>query len=99
MGITLMFLMEDGTGEYMPMFNKKDAQSNSYYEINYTYEYSTDNRVTGEHFETKGTVNNVKNVIKLYSVSVSVPNGGGAVTVIGATKDGSFYDIGNEINK
>lgn len=98
MGITLFYLMSDGTVEYTPMFNLKfDSNNNSYYEMNYTYEYSSDNRITGEHFTTKGTLNNANNVIKLYTVDAS--NGSGWRTTIGATKEGSFYDLGDIINK
>ena len=95
-GITLFYLMSDGTVEYTPMFNRKiDSQNNSYYEMNYTYDYSADGRTTGQHFSTKGTINGVSSVIKLYTVDAS--NGSGWRTTIGATSDGSFYDLGDII--
>lgn len=93
-GITLFYLMEDGTVEYTPMFNKMfDSQNNGYYEMNYTYDYSSDNRVTGQHFETKGAIADVVNVVQLYVVDAMEGNIGGGHTTIGATKDGSFYDL------
>lgn len=97
MGITLFYLMSDGTVEYTPMFIKKiDSQNNSYYVMNYTFEYSDDGRIIGEHFSTNGQLKGAKNVIKLYTVNAS--NGFGWITTIGATKDGSFYDLGVIIN-
>lgn len=98
-GMTLFFLMSDGTVEYMPMFNCKfDSSNTSYYEMNYTYEYSQDGRITGEHFETQGSLTGVSKVVKFYTVSVSIERGGGYGTTIGALADGSFYDFGNIIN-
>lgn len=96
-GITLFYLMSDGTVEYTPMFNRKnDSHNNSYYEMNYTYDYSQDGKVIGNHFSTNGTINGVSNVIKLYTADVA--NGSGWRTTIGAKKDGSFYDLGDIIN-
>lgn len=99
MGITLFYLMDDGTVEYTPMFELKyDSQGNSYYELNYTYEYSADGRVSGQHFESKGVINGVDNVIKLYNVDTyNSSNGFGMRTTIGAKADGSFYDLGDVI--
>lgn len=93
-GITLFYIMEDGTVEYTPLFIKNEGETE--YRINYTYEYSSDNRITGQHFETKGLISGVKGVIKLYNVDAAAQ--AGWRTTIGATKDGSFYDLGNEIN-
>lgn len=74
MAITL----NDQTIEYIPIFNlKKDTQGNSYYEMNYIFDYSSDGRVVGQHFATKGSINGVQNVIKLYDVDTSIPNGNG----------------------
>lgn len=99
-GITMFFLMSDGTVEYMPMFNRKfDSQNNLYYEMNYTQEYSADNRITGKHFETKGALPNIENVIKLYVTDAAVQNSAGARTTIGAKADGSFYDLGVSISQ
>ena len=87
MGITLFYLMEDGTVEYTPMFNfKTDSQGNSYYEMNYKTENS---------FTSSGKINTVTDVIKIYTVSAT--NGTGWSTTIGAKKDGSFYDLGSLI--
>lgn len=87
MGITLFYLMEDGTVEYTPMFNfKTDSQGNSYYEMNYKTENS---------FTSSGKINTVTDVIKIYTVSAT--NGAGWSTTIGAKKDGSFYDLGSLI--
>lgn len=98
-GITLFYLMEDGTVEYTSMFVRKtDAQNNMYFAMNYTFDYSDDGRVTGEHFVTQGMINNVADVIKLYTVQTTYDLGGGAVTTIGAKSDGSFYDLGSIIN-
>lgn len=97
-GITLFYLMADGTVEYTPMFQLKyDGQNNSYYAMSYTYDYSADGRITGEHFVTKGTVSGTTGVIKLYNANAS--SGSGWRTTIGAKADGSFYDLGNIISK
>lgn len=98
MGITLFYLMEDKTVEYMPMFTlKTDSQNNSRYEMNYTYEKDADGKITGTYFTTNGTLTGTKDIIKLYTVNAS--NGFGWITTIGATKDGSFYDLGAMISK
>lgn len=94
MGITLFYVMNDGTVEYTPLFNRKfDSQNNLYYEINYTNDYSSDGKSIGQHFVTKGAISGVENVIKLYTANVS-DGTSGARTTIGATKEGSFYDLG-----
>ena len=98
-GTTLYYLMDDGTVEYTKVFsNKTDNAGNSYYSMNYTYDKDNDGRISGEHFEGQGKVNGVKDVVKLYVVNA---RGGmsGYVTTIGATRDGSFYDLGSAINK
>lgn len=99
---TVFYLMEDGTVEYTKLFVKNtDANGNTYYSTNYIYEKDNEGKITGEHFETQGSVSNVKNVVKFYNVDSQASNTavGGARTTIGATKDGSFYDLGNIINK
>ncbi len=89
-GLTLFFLMEDGTVEYTPMFIKQtDSQNNIYYKMNYY-----DNK---DMFKTSGKVPNVSSIVKLYNVDAY--NQAGWRTTIGATADGSFYDLGHEINK
>lgn len=98
MGITLFYLMEDKTVEYMPMFTlKTDSQNNSRYEMNYTYEKAADGKITGTNFTTNGTLTEAKEVIKFYTITAS--NEFGWITTIGATKDGSFYDLGAMISK
>lgn len=84
MGITLFYLMNDGTVEYTPIFiQKTDSQNNTYYDMNYS---------SANQFSTNGTIAGVANVIKFYTVNAS--NGSGWLTTIGATRDGSFYDLG-----
>ena len=96
-GITLFYLMSDGTVEYTPMFIKKtDSQNNIYYDMNYVQDYSSDGKVAGQHLVTKGPIVGVSDVVKLYTVDAS--NGSGWKTTIGATRDGSFYDLGDVIN-
>lgn len=98
MGITLFYLMDDGTVEYTPMFNSKyDSQNNLYHEMNYTFDYAADGRATRQYFITKGVISGVSDVIKLYNVDAS--SGYGWRTTIGAKADGSFYDLGNVISK
>lgn len=97
-GITLFYIMSDGTVEYTPLFNLKyDSQNNSYYEMNYTYDYSSDGRITNQYFVTKGSISGVSDVVKLYNVDAS--NNSGWRTTIGAKANGSFYDLGNVISK
>lgn len=95
MGITLFYLMSDGTVEYTPLFIRKyDSYNNGYYVMNYIYEYSGD-KIVGEHFVTNGSLDGVNDVIKIYNVDASA--GSGWRTTIGATADGSFFDLGNVI--
>lgn len=90
MGITLFYLMDDKTVEYTPMFiQKTDSKNNTYYEMNYTYNYAADNSISEQYFMTKGALNGIDDVIKLYTASR--PDG---ITTIGAKADGSFYDLG-----
>ena len=86
----LFYLMEDGTVEYTRVFDNG---------LNYTYEKDSEGRITGEHFETQGAVKNVKDVVKFYNVDVHIINGSGWMTTIGATKDGSFYDLGEIVHR
>ena len=88
-GITLFFIMEDGTVEYMPMFiNKGD-----HYEMN--YQYNSEGKV--DSFKVSGILSNVEDVYKLYNVNASKGVGSWGTT-IGVKKDGSFYDLGAIIN-
>ena len=97
MGITLFYLMNDGTVEYTPMFVKRqDAQGNTQYETNFSYDMASDGNVGNLHFETNGTIPNVSDVIKMYTVDAYAQTGG--KTTIGVLKNGSFYDLGYAIN-
>lgn len=92
-GTTLLYIMEDGTVQYTKLFKKaSDASGNQYYTLN-TYQQGEDNY----KFHVDGTVKDVKDVIKIYNVNATT-TGSGAMTAIGAKKDGSFYDL-SIINK
>ena len=98
-GITLFFIMEDGSVEYTKMF--KQAENNNtdgsiYYVLNNTI---LDNNEYAGEFISSGTLSGVNGIIKLYNVDTYSQNASGYRTVIGATKDGSFYDLGSIINK
>lgn len=93
MGTTLLYIMEDGTVQYTKIFKKaSDSSGNQYYTLN-TYQQGENNF----RFHVDGTVKDVKDVIKIYNVNATT-TGSGAMTAIGATKDGSFYDL-SVINK
>ena len=86
-GTIFFFLMEDGTVEYIKLFNPTvDSQGNHYYEINIYDENAKIN-----------TVENVNNVIKFYGANAHLPNSTGHFTTLAAKKDGSFYDLGEII--
>lgn len=92
-GITLFFIMEDGTVEYVKIFKLGTNPDGSTY-------YILNNIVKQEgNYSGEFTVNplNVAGVIKLYNVDTYSQNASGYRTVIGATKDGSFYDLGSII--
>ena len=83
-GTTLIFLMEDNTLEYLPLFiEKKDSKGNTWFEINFNE----------NNFKSSGTVNGVSEVVKLYNADISDGR-----TILAAKKDGSFYDL-NKIIK
>lgn len=93
MGTTLLYIMEDGTVQYTKIFKKEsDSSGNQHYTLN-TYQQGEDNF----RFHADGTVKDVKDVIKIYNVNATT-TGSGAMTAIGAKKDGSFYDL-SVINK
>lgn len=97
-GITLFFIMDDGTVEFTPLFIKKvDGQNNSYYDLNLKIDYSSDDKIIDSYFYSSGMISDVKNVVKLYNVDAS--NGFDWRTTIGAKNDGSFYDLGSIIQK
>lgn len=92
-GITLFFIMEDGTVEYVKVFKMETNDDGSTY-------YILNNVIKQEgNYSGEFTVNslNVSGVIKLYNVDAYSKNASGYRTVIGATKDGSFYDLGSII--
>lgn len=97
MGITIFYLMEDGTVEYTPMFVQKvDTKGKTYYDMNYTYEYTPDNKVSKQYFKTNGPLSGITGVTKLHIADYS--NGFGAKVTIGQTEDGSFYDLSKAMN-
>jgi len=93
---TFYYLLEDGTVEYTKLFaQKEDNQGNKYFQINYSIDRdNTDqNGNPTTYFASQGSIAGVKGIVKLYNVSVSVKNGSGWSTTIGAKADGSFYDL------
>ena len=97
-GTVLYYLLEDGTVEYTRLYAKKqDNYGNYYYVVNNSYD-EQDGRIVGDYYKNQGKISGVQNVIKLYTVNASVERGGGYVTTIAATKDGSFYDLGHILN-
>lgn len=97
-GLTLFYLMDDGTVEYTKVFiQKTDNANNKYYAVNWTYENAPDGKITGVHFASMGAINGVSDVIKLYNLDAYSQTGAGWRTTIGATKDGSFYDLENDM--
>lgn len=82
----LLYLMNDGTVEYTTLFEKGN--------LNYAYDYSSEG-IIGKHFVSKGAVPGVTNVVTFYNVTAASQTGW--YTSIGATADGSFYDLGNII--
>lgn len=97
-GVTLFYLMADGTVEYTPMFILvQEGQKKPYYNVNYTYD-SKDGSVHGDpYFSSNGAVHEATKVIKFYNVDAS-SGGSGSKTTIGARADGSFYDLGTVLN-
>ena len=93
-GTTLFFIMEDGTVEYTKLFKKEtNADGSIYYILNIIKQEGK----YYKEFTSNGSLSGVKNVIKLYNVDTYSKNASGYRTVIGATKDGSFYDLGSII--
>lgn len=93
----LYFRMSDGTVEYTYLFNRDqtDFIGRILEQLNTVSEVDSNGLVTGYHFEVKGQVPQAKDVIKLYNVSAMTTYGW--KTAVGATKDGSFYDLGAAI--
>ena len=86
---TFYYLLNNGKVEYTKLYSRKDNA----YELNRSYDYDSDGKVTDTYFSSQGTVPNVENIIKLYNVQVHVENSSGHATTIGALADGSFYDL------
>ena len=88
-GICLIYLFEDQTVGYTRLFKKDyDENNNVTFSLNYReikgndYIYNLD----GEYTE-------IKDIVNIYNADYSIPNGGGASTIIASLKDGSFYDL------
>ena len=92
-GITLLFLMEDGTIEYKRVFVlDKDENGNSISVVNFIYT-SSDGSSSKIVFKDSKVVNGVRDIVKLYNAEV-----GGSKVVLASRKDGSFYDITSYLN-
>lgn len=88
-GISLVYLMEDGSVSYTKLFKKNyDENNNLYFTLNYSSIQGND-----YIFPIDGTYDEINDIVNIYNADYSIPNGGGACTVIAATKDGSFYDL------
>ena len=88
--LTLFYLLDDGTVQYHRLFKKTtDASGNQYYVLNRDQ----------NGFTIEGSIPKAENVVELYNVQSNEANHTGASTVIGATSNGSFYDLGYEINR
>ena len=88
-GVSFIYLMEDGSVRYTKVFKKNyDDNNNLYFTLNY-------NSIQGNDyiFPIDGTYDEINDIVNIYNADYSIPNGGGACTVIAATKDGSFYDL------
>ena len=87
-GIALIYLMEDGTVSYTRLFKKNfDEENNLYFTMNNISE--SNNNFTfniDDEYE-------ISDIVGIYNAKYSIPNGGGASTVIASLKDGSFYDL------
>lgn len=86
-GLNLIYLMEDGTVEYTPVF-LKHTDASYYLSVNYS---------AYQQFATNGPISGVTDVVKLYNATMT-PAGfnaaSGGATILAAKKDGSFYDLG-----
>lgn len=88
-GISLIYLMEDGTVSYTKLFKKNfDEENNLYFTMNNVSE-SNNNFV----FNVDEEYSEISDIVGIYNAKYSIPNGGGASTVIASLKDGSFYDL------
>lgn len=88
-GLSLIYLMKDKTVSYTRLFKKNyDDDNNLFFTLNNT---SVDNN--NYMFGVDGDYSEIKDIVGIYNAQYSIPNGGGASTVIASLKDGSFYDL------
>ena len=78
-GDVILFLMDDGTVEYIPV-----------------YKALSSNGIDG--LISYGTLNDLKDVVKFYSVGAIRNPVGSSVTILAQTKDGTLYDLNSIIN-
>ena len=78
-GDVILFLMDDGTVEYIPV-----------------YKALSSNGIDG--LISYGTLNDLKDVVKFYSVGAIRNLVGSSVTILAQTKDGTLYDLNPIIN-
>lgn len=88
-GLTLYYLMADGTVEYTKVFTMLNTEAGCRLNLSREDEREFSTSTT---FETAGRIDGVENVIKLYSADTSIDHSSYRA-IIGATSDGSFYDI------
>lgn len=88
-GLSLIYLMKDKTVSYTRLFKKNyDENNNLFFTLNNT---AVDNN--NYVFGIDGNYSEIKDIVGIYNAGYSIPNGGGASTVIASIKDGSFYDL------
>ena len=88
-GISLIYLMEDRTVSYTRLFKKNYDEANTlYFTLNNVSE-SNNNLI----FNVDEEYSEISDIVGIYNAEYSIPNGGGASTVIASLKDGSFYDL------
>ena len=78
-GDIILFLMDDGTVEYIPVYKALSTGG-----------------VDG--LTSYGTLQDLKDVVKFYSVMAIRNPVGGSVTILAQTKDGTLYDLAPIIN-
>ena len=89
-GIALFFLMEDGTVEYWKVIQQTLSEDATIrYEKNFTEQ---DNQLSLLNVKE---VPNVSDIVEFYNVE----NSNNQYTILGFKINGSFYDLGYEINK
>lgn len=88
-GISLIYLFEDKTVGYTRLFKKNYNENNELY-------FTLNNKeVRGNDyiFDIDGYYDEIEKIVGIYNAQYSIPNGGGAGTVLASLKDGSFYDL------